>query len=364
MKDVTSNIGGVVILLLLGVPAPLLMAQEGQRPGDKWMDIAAVKTDYSNRKLTEIVPSPISKHLLPLDADANAAAFQPAAKMTTVEQLREELQRQREHLAPYLKDLAPPLEDVRIRVPLESFDWRVETAEDRADFPATLAGQGQWQRVKIPHYGPPMGRAVTYYRTTSTSRQAMLDKGALFVHFKGVDYKAHVFVNGALLGSHEGFFAPFEFEFTPHARLGKNVLLVKVVNDFIMIGQQCQAGLCSAATADTRATRSTPPSARAGTNRKSAGTIARRAWASIKTCRSKPGRRIHVHDIFVRPLAEEGKAEAWIEVFNCDPKPENVGIRVVGFRPNFSAHGRCTASRSAPASKAFMAGRQLLQDSA
>ena len=112
--------------------------------------------------------------------------------MTTAEQVRQELERQRELHAPYLKDLAPPLRDERVRVPLSSFDWRVETAEDRSDFPGALAGQGKWRRVKIPHYGPPMGRATAYYRTEFEVTQAMLDKGALFVHFNGVDYIAHV----------------------------------------------------------------------------------------------------------------------------------------------------------------------------
>ena len=58
----------------------------------------------------------------------------------------------------------------------------------------------------------------------------MLDAGGLFVHFGGVDYQAHVFVNGAYLGSHEGFFAPFEFEFTDYAREGENSLLIQVEN--------------------------------------------------------------------------------------------------------------------------------------
>ncbi len=108
----------------------------------------------------------------------------------------------------------PPFEDLRLRAALDSFDWRIENDEDRRDFSTTLAGKGEWRRVKIPHYGPPMGRATTYYRTEFDVTAAMLAKGALFVCFKGVDYKAHAFVNGTLVGSHEGLFAPFEFDFT------------------------------------------------------------------------------------------------------------------------------------------------------
>ena len=58
----------------------------------------------------------------------------------------------------------------------------------------------------------------------------------------GVDYKAHVFVNGAFLGSHEGFFAPFEFEFTRQVRKGENTLVVMVENDYIHMGSCSERG--------------------------------------------------------------------------------------------------------------------------
>ncbi len=208
---------GLTILLGVAASARHAPAQEGQPKADKFAQIAAIQADYGRRDLISIAPEPLVRRLLPLDGNAAAAAFQPGPKMTTAEQVSAELLRQRELHAPYLKDLAPPLADTRLRVPLDSFDWRIETEQDRADFSGTLAGQGQWQQVKIPHYAGPMGRAVTYYRTAFDVTPAMLEKGAMFVRFQGVDYKAHVFVNGALLGSHEGIFAPFEFEFTRHA---------------------------------------------------------------------------------------------------------------------------------------------------
>ena len=179
---------------------------------------------------------------MPLAAEADGAAFQPAEKITTAEQLREELRRQRELYQPYLRDLAPPLEKTRIRVPLASFDWRLETEADRRDFAGVLQGRGVWQRVKIPHYGGPMGRAAAYYRTEFEVTPEMLAYGALFVRFQGADYKAHAFLNGTYLGSHEGIFAPFEFDVTPHARPGKNVLVVKLLNDFIMLGNDERTG--------------------------------------------------------------------------------------------------------------------------
>ena len=210
--------------------------------GGFFAQIAARGGDYRDQRLIAIEPPKLEKRVLPVAAGAAAAAFEPAEKITTAEQLRKELEQQRAAHAPYLADRAPAVPETRIGVPLESFDWRIETEDDRRDFAGTVAGKGSWERVKIPHYGPPMGTAVTYYRTQFDVTQQMLDHGALFVHFKGVDYKAHVFVNGGFLGSHEGVFAPFEFEFTPQARLGKNVLVVKVCNDFTGLGNHPQLG--------------------------------------------------------------------------------------------------------------------------
>ncbi len=51
-----------------------------------------------------------------------------------------------------------------------------------------------------------------------------------FIHFGAVNYAAKVYLNGALLGTHEGGFTPFQFEITDQLRRGKNKLIVKVDN--------------------------------------------------------------------------------------------------------------------------------------
>lgn len=52
----------------------------------------------------------------------------------------------------------------------------------------------------------------------------------LFLHFGAVNYLATVYLNGELLGSHEGGFTPFQFEITGKVRDGSNSLVVKVDN--------------------------------------------------------------------------------------------------------------------------------------
>jgi beta-glucuronidase len=51
-----------------------------------------------------------------------------------------------------------------------------------------------------------------------------------FLHFGAVNYLADVYLNGVLLGSHEGGFTPFQFELTGLTKEGPNAVVVKVNN--------------------------------------------------------------------------------------------------------------------------------------
>lgn len=64
----------------------------------------------------------------------------------------------------------------------------------------------------------------------------MLEKETVFITFKAVDYKAHVFINGTYIGSHEGAFAPFEFDVSQNVIEAGNSLLIKVDNNYRMPG--------------------------------------------------------------------------------------------------------------------------------
>ncbi len=54
------------------------------------------------------------------------------------------------------------------------------------------------------------------------------DEVDAWLHFSAVDYFAEVWLNGALLGQHEGYFQPFRFNVTDHILVGENQLVVKV----------------------------------------------------------------------------------------------------------------------------------------
>lgn len=53
----------------------------------------------------------------------------------------------------------------------------------------------------------------------------------LFVHFGAANYKARVYLNGELIGTHEGGFTPFDFEITDKVKAKGNDLVVMVNNN-------------------------------------------------------------------------------------------------------------------------------------
>jgi beta-glucuronidase len=58
----------------------------------------------------------------------------------------------------------------------------------------------------------------------------------LFLHFGAVNYSADVYVNGNLIGSHEGGFTPFQFEISNLVKEGENTIIVKVNNQRLKDG--------------------------------------------------------------------------------------------------------------------------------
>jgi hypothetical protein len=298
---------------------------------DPFAHVAAQRETENAAWLVEPAPPRLPGKYLPASGSDPLAAFRPAAKIDTAEKLRRELARYRRRFAKFMQDLAPAIEARRVVLALTDFDWRPETEEDRQDFVGTLSGSGQWERVRIPHYGGPLGRAVAYYRASFELTPEMLGRGAMFVCFKGVDYKAHIFVNGAYLGSHEGFFAPFEFEFTRVARPGTNVLLVRVENDAICMGNDSWGDDGHLYDGDKVYAATGPgyDDPQIGWHHCPPGMgIYQDVFIEARS-------PIHVHDVFVRPIADEDRAEAWIEIYNCGLLRRDVSIELSVFGQNF-----------------------------
>lgn len=75
---------------------------------------------------------------------------------------------------------------------------------------------------------------LTYYEGTIWYQKKFhynLNKNKrLFLHFGAVNYLASIYLNGKLLGTHEGGFTPFQFEITDNINSSENTIVVKVNN--------------------------------------------------------------------------------------------------------------------------------------
>jgi hypothetical protein len=296
------------------------------QPVDRFAEIASAEREQ-NLKLATSGPPTLPDKVFRHKSHDPGAVFQPADLLDTPGKLAAVLKEARQAHAVFLEDHAPPQPVTRRSQKIESFDWRIATPDDWQNFPAVLAGAGKWEPVKIPHYGEPLGRTNTFYRTTFTL-DAWQTNEAVFIHFRGVDYQAHVFVNGAFVGSHEGFFAPFEFDITRCVRPGSNALFVQVDNDFSTLGELNHTNYPNLIGDKLYA--ATGP----GYDDPYAGWHHCPPGMGIYQPVSVEVRpRVHVRDLFVRPLPEEKAAEALIEVWSCDVPTNSVQIQ-------FSVHGR------------------------
>lgn len=268
---------------------------------DAFAAIAAMDPDQENAArlagLERPQAPPFTAPVLVLGSPSPATNCPACDAIRTEQDLAATLASARAAHAPFLENHAPPLESHRASIELRSFEWRLRPSAD-------------WQAVTLPHYGGPMGRHTAEYRTTFELPDAVRVQEVQMLRFTGVDYKAHVFLNGVFTGSHEGFFAPFEFDITPHLRAGTNELLVLVENDAITRGNQswhhdAEGEKLYAATfigwdEPELAWHHGPPGMG--------------IWGRVLI----EGRSAsHIGDLFVRPLPAEDRAELWFEIFNA-----------------------------------------------
>lgn len=229
-----------------------------------------------------------------------------SAKMSTREELYAELARMREAYQPYLRDLAPRMSVYKKVIKLEKF---------------LLDGE----EVTIPHYAGPLGKQRQVY--TTTFQTLVGEEQAAYICFQGADYYAVVYVNGVCVGTHEGFFAPFEFEITDVVKNGENLLQVDLYNDYIYMGnafatqEKCEGDKLYAATGPGW------DDAQEGWHHCPAGMgLYQGVSVEIRN-------RINITDLYVRPLEES--AELWVEVENADYKDRYVSFDISIYGQNF-----------------------------
>ena len=295
---------------------------------DRFAKIGGQEYTMRADQLIEPKPLEISKKILPTGV-SNNTKFVFAKKADSKEALNKELDSIRSYYEPFMKNYAEIINVDRIKLPINNMSWRIETASDQTDFTNTLMGKGNWENVSIPHYGPPLGHAVTYYYKEIDLDEKMLSKGSLFLTFKGVDYKAEVFFNGVFCGAHEGFFAPFEFDVIKYAKKGRNSILVKVMNEPTTTGSTDDKGNFAVGNKIYAA-------GGLGYDEPIEGWhICPPAMGIYQDCYLEARSTLFVNDIFVRPLPDQSKAELWLEVYNSKLISEDISIDLSLFGRNF-----------------------------
>ena len=227
-----------------------------------------------------------------------------AAHMHTREELQAALEEKRRWAEPFLRDLAPSLKSCRTVQELLDFEWKKSDDE-------------QWTQVTLPHYEGPLGAASTTYKTTFTVPE--LCGRRAFLVIAGADYKAAVFVNGKLVGTHEGFFATFEFDVTERVHTGENKLVIELQNDYVMQGSVSENDPVSrfgdkiyAATGPgyddpAYGWHHCPP-----------------GMGILEPIRLELRAPTFINEIFARTLDDE--IEFWVEAIGCSYDPQNVSF--------------------------------------
>ena len=175
-------------------------------------------------------------------------------------ELNRRLEELQEAYAPYLRSFPEKL-DVRERSSLNG-DWRFtfEVKDPpKVDSPippapewyGTVFDDGAWEMTTVPEwryrtvghdnlYNRKVDQVeitgdnrntsnICWYRRTFLAERPAGEQ-RLWLRFGGVQWEAHVYLNGEFIGNHAVYYEPFGFDITDHVKDGENTLAVRVIN--------------------------------------------------------------------------------------------------------------------------------------
>lgn len=161
----------------------------------------------------------------------------PTVPDRTYEERMEDFHRKlnglRKYYEPFMRDLLPAFPEKEEVQELKTFSFRY--AGDHELFSGMFSGSEQWETVTIPDYRGPEGKWKGFYQTEFSARHLKEGEQAV-IRFASVDYRATIYVNGVCVGSHVGFFAPFEVNVTDCLQ-NTNTLVIQVENDVSILGK-------------------------------------------------------------------------------------------------------------------------------
>ncbi len=276
---------------------------------DFFADIAAKGMGGEQQKLYKPAPREFDGSVCKLERK-KAEAIATKSKINTKQELYKKLQIMRKKYSPFLEDHAPKLESINDRLHINEF---------------LLNGV---EEIKLPHYGGPLGFAEQVYESEFYINEVEENK-AYYICFQGADYIATVYINDICVGQHEGFFSPFEFDISMRLIKGKNTLKVYLQNDYAYKGSPNEQGGFYDGDKLYAATGIGYDESVYGWHHCPPGMgIYHDVFVEVRN-------RVHISDIFVRPMLQEEKAEVWVEVENCDYQSKDIKFNVSVFGQNF-----------------------------
>ncbi len=185
------------------------------------------------KRLEEIPPRKINRIELPCkDVSVSKREFNEREEYKN---FFEEKAKLKEHYLPFLLDFSPSVNNDLIKTDLKEFLFKAESQIDKADFTKVLTSNEGFEKITVPHYVGPDGRWNAFYKTNFNVDNKPQNR-RFILEFECVDYIAEVYINGRVVGTHEGFFASFSFDITDYIKIGENQLFVVVKNDYTTTG--------------------------------------------------------------------------------------------------------------------------------
>ncbi len=279
---------------------------------DRFIEIA--KQKIIDRKGLLIKPPPLKfeKKSCTLEKTSDLPV-KTTDKVSTKQELFCLLEKMRKEYKPYLENHAPVVTPLRSVIPITEF---------------MLDGK----KITVPHYGDPVGYAKKEYTTEFNLDN--FDGKAVFICFKGADYKTAVLVNNKFAGAHEGFFSPFEFEITDIVKEGKNTLEVVLENDFVYRGNTTTTD-----TSGEEAFEGDKLYAATGIgfdNSESGWHHCPPGMGIYNSVYVEIREKSHISDIYVRPDIKNGSAEIWVEIENTQHLKKEISFDVSLYGQNFN----------------------------
>ena len=322
-----SKVSTLITCAFLLIPG-ILSAQSISSQSDRYAKIGNQAANIRSHLLEEKLPPVLPDIFLP-GMKKKKADFVPIHIMDTPDELQQELIRMRKKYLPFLNNYAPKMQETRERLYFKKFNWRIETPEDRKYFDSTLEGKGNWIMVNIPHYGPPVGRKTTFYYKEFKLTHGMLNYDCQFICFKGVDYRAKIFLNDVLVGEHEGFFAPFECNITDYVTPGINRLLIQVENDYTTHGSAGEDGKVK------MGEKIYAVGGLGWDNPEVGWHICPPGMGIYQDCYIEARNTLHIHDVFIRPLVEKDSVDVFIEINNESTEKKDIRLLLDLYGQNF-----------------------------